>query len=97
MMDDLRDYRYYKEDMIHPNEQAIEYIWQHFNDSFIDEEALDFICKWQRISDALKHRPFNPSTSEHQKFLKNTLDEIVLLKEKVNIEREIALLEARII
>jgi len=97
MMDDLRDYRFYKEDMIHPTNQAIDYIWQHFVNSFMVKETTDFLKKWQEISRALLHRPFNPSTTDHQEFLKQTLQKLNLLRNKVDVRREIELINKQII
>ncbi|RLD24582.1 MAG: hypothetical protein DRI71_02100 [Bacteroidetes bacterium] len=89
MMDDLRDYRFYKEDMIHPTDQAIDYIWQHFSSSFMDKSATEFMNKWSKIRRSLEHRPFNPTTEEHQTFLRNTLKELEGLSNKVDLRKEI--------
>lgn len=96
MMDDLRDYRYYKEDMIHPTDQAIEYIWEHFKSSFMDEETSQFMNKWSGIKRSLNHRPFNPTTDEHQVFLKNLLQELELLRKLVDVDKEISLIHGQI-
>jgi len=57
MMDDLRDYRFYKEDLIHPNEQAIKYIWEKFSESFLYQETINFINKNTNIYKFSKHNP----------------------------------------
>jgi len=69
MMDELRDYRFYKSDMIHPNEVAVDYIWEKFKDVWISREAFATMEKVEEIQRGLKHRPFNPDSEEHQKFL----------------------------
>ena len=69
MMDELRDYRFYKSDMIHPNELAVDYIWEKFKDVWISREAFATMEKVEEIQRGLKHKPFNPDSEEHQKFL----------------------------
>ena len=69
MMDELRDYRFYKSDMIHPNELAVDYIWEKFKDVWISREAFATMEKVEEIQRGLKHKPFNPNSEEHQKFL----------------------------
>lgn len=89
VQDDLRDYRYYEDDLIHPNNQANRYIWNHFSSSFFDTELRDFSKQWQAISASLKHRPFNPGTIEHQQFLKKLLIDLEALRDKVELNKEI--------
>ncbi len=74
MMDDLRDYRFYTSDMIHPNETAIDYIWECFRSIWLSETASKTMNVIASIQKRLSHRPFNPNTEAHQKFL-NTLSE----------------------
>ncbi len=97
MMDDLRDYRFYEEDMIHPSAQAIDYIWGHFSDSFMSKDSLTFIETWKKIFDAMSHKPFNPSTVEHQKFLLNTMQKLKAIKTKVNVDKEISIIKDQIL
>ena len=80
MMDDLRDYRFYKKDMIHPSDLAEEYIWNKFQHAYFDSETRDFIKKWKKINEAIGHKPFNAKSEAHQRFLINTLDELQKLK-----------------
>ncbi len=70
VIDDLRDYRFYEADMAHPNQQAIEYVWRKFSDTYFDQETKSLIEKIQEINQALNHRPFNPETETHLKFKK---------------------------
>ena len=70
MMDDLRDYRFYAEDMIHPSSQAVDYIWERFSDTYFNSTTKGFIKEWESIQKALSHRPFNPESKEHQAFLR---------------------------
>lgn len=67
--DELRDYRFYREDMLHPTDQAVEYIWQRFGETFFSKQTVKFIEEWRPIKAALAHRPFNPEAEEYKKFL----------------------------
>ncbi|MFD2200730.1 GSCFA domain-containing protein [Shivajiella indica] len=69
MMDELRDYRFYKEDMIHPSAQAEEYIWERFKQTWIDPKCFTLIQEFEAIKRDLNHRPFNPDSPAHIKFL----------------------------
>lgn len=88
MMDDLRDYRFYKADMIHPNEVAEDYIWEKFTGAWFDDRLSDFIGAWKGILQALQHRPFHPDTSAHRTFLKSTLQRIDTWSGYVDVEEE---------
>ena len=96
MMDDLRDYRFYGDDLIHPSYKAINYIWEKFCKGFMDDDLLDFINKWGEIRKNLNHRPFHPETKSHRKFLTNTLEKLRQLSDTVNLEVEIAQLEKQL-
>jgi hypothetical protein len=69
MMDELRDYRFYKEDMIHPSAQAEDYIWERFKQTWIDPKCYAMIQEFEAIKRDLNHRPFNPDSPAHMKFL----------------------------
>jgi hypothetical protein len=71
MLDELRDYRFYKEDMLHPNTLAIQYIWERFQQVWISEEANQTMQDVDQIQKGLKHRPFNMESDAHQSFLQN--------------------------
>jgi len=90
MMDDLRDYRFYESDMIHPSADAIDYIWDKFHNHYFDDPTKDFIHQWKSISADLRHRPFHPQTEAHQKFLKETLKKLEILKTQVNVDNELS-------
>ncbi|WP_298221131.1 GSCFA domain-containing protein [Flavobacterium sp.] len=68
MMDELRDYRFYAEDMMHPNATAIEYIWEQFASVSIVSECLAVMEEVESIQKGLAHRPFNPDSASHLKF-----------------------------
>ena len=69
MNDELRDYRFYQPDMLHPSEQAVDYIYERFAETYFSEEAKEMVREWQPIKAALAHRPFNPDSEEHKAFL----------------------------
>lgn len=69
VLDELRDYRFYQPDMIHPSQQAVEYIWQRLSETFFSERAKQFVRDWKPIKDALNHKPFRPESEEYQLFL----------------------------
>lgn len=76
MMDELRDYRFYAEDMLHPNQVAIDYIWERFKETNIAETAYETMDAVATIQKSLQHRPFNPDSESHQKFEANLQDKI---------------------
>lgn len=69
MMDELRDYRYYSEDMLHPSQVAIDYIWEKFSEVTISESALKIMEDVQAVQRGLSHRPFNSDAKAHHDFL----------------------------
>lgn len=97
MMDDLRDYRFYKPDMLHPSEEAEEYIWNKFASCYFDKDTQQFIKQWSHIRTALSHKPFHPQTQAHQNFLRSTLQELQALRATVNVDAEIKFIESQLI
>lgn len=73
MNDELRGYRFYAPDMLHPSEQAVEYIWQRFTETFFSERALQYLADYKPIKEAVAHRPFNPESLEYIQFMRQTL------------------------
>lgn len=85
--DELRDYRFYKADMLHPNEQAVEYIWEQLVATCFSAEAKQFLEEWRPIKEALAHRPFHPEAAAYQDFIKKTKEKAKMLELKYpNIE-----------
>ena len=76
VIDDLRDYRFYKEDMVHPNEQAVKYVFDKFRNSFFDESTDSLFERINEILLAKKHKPFNADSTSHKKFKNNFLQRI---------------------
>ncbi|TPG38156.1 GSCFA domain-containing protein [Flavobacterium pectinovorum] len=83
MMDELRDYRFYTEDMLHPNQVAIDYIWHKFSENYIAENSIPTMQEIEEIQKSLRHRSFNPESEQHQKFLAKLQQKINLLGEKL--------------
>lgn len=82
LMDELRDYRYYSEDMIHPSSVAINYIWQRFGETFFDAKTVEIISEWNAIQKALCHRPLYPDTAAYASFQQDTLGKLTRFAKK---------------
>ncbi|WP_378186590.1 GSCFA domain-containing protein [Aquimarina sp. W85] len=82
VMDELRDYRFYKPDMLHPTETAIQYVWERFMEVWIDEKTLITMGKIEEIQRGIAHRPFQPNSKQHQIFLQNLEEKKRLLKQE---------------
>ena len=98
VMDELRDYRFYAEDMAHPSQQAIEYVWRQFVEHCTDDEAIRFMEQWEKIVRAMEHRPFRPDSVQYKQFVQQTLARIEELKARypyLDVEEEIAAIRHR--
>ena len=82
MMDDLRDYRFYADDMLHPSKMAIDYIWEQFVQTYFEARTIDICKDIEKIILAKNHRPLNPGTREHKKFCQTRIDYIQDLQAK---------------
>lgn len=82
MMDELRDYRFYADDLLHPNPMAIDYIWEKFAASWVSPEAFPVMTEVDAVRKALAHRAFNPETDSYKKFLQTTADKIAVLQSR---------------
>ncbi len=80
--DDLRDYRFYDSDLTHPNDLAVDYIYEKFAVMFFEPETTHATRAFARLSAALNHRPQNPLAPDYRKFLLKTLDQIETLKQR---------------
>ncbi len=80
--DELRDYRFYAEDMIHPSRQAVEYIWERLVDTYFSDDAKHYLEEWRPLKEALGHRPFNADSEEYRLFMQKTREKIVALSKK---------------
>lgn len=72
MMDDLRDYRFYKKDLVHPSDMAVDYIWDKFSDQYFDSDTIEKMKIAQKIGLVLAHRPLNSATTSYKEFLYKT-------------------------
>jgi hypothetical protein len=82
MMDELRDYRFYTEDMLHPSPIAIDYIWKRFTVTWFSEDSLSVLNEVENIQKGLAHRPFNLNSEAHRKFLKNLNSKVSTLQKR---------------
>ena len=82
VMDELRDYRFYADDMLHPSPQAVEYIWERLVDSCFSPGAKYFLAEWRPLKQALAHKPFNADSPEYRAFHEQTLLKVAELKKK---------------
>jgi len=96
VMDDLRDYRYYDKDLIHLNEQGLDYIWQIFSKTYFSKKTSNTLKQWQEVSRALSHKPFNPDSHKHQQFLLSTLNKLQKLKSVLQVDKEIASIKSQL-
>lgn len=74
--DVLRDYRFYKSDLVHPNETAVEFVFEKFASTFFDEQTLKIQKELKKIISAFHHKPFVPDSEAHKKFLQKQLQNI---------------------
>ncbi|MGL4631472.1 MAG: GSCFA domain-containing protein [Leadbetterella sp.] len=89
MMDELRDYRYYSDDLLHPSKVAVDYILSRLVDTCFDKPTQLFFQEWQKIVKGLQHRPFNSNTQKHRQFLDNLMLKLQEFTSIVDTEFEI--------
>ena len=92
VIDDLRDYRFYAEDLVHPNYAATNYVWEKFINACIDEPSQQLMKEINVINAAKSHKAFNPSSEAHKKFLQTNLEKVEKLQNEypyINFEEEI--------
>jgi hypothetical protein len=80
--DELRDYRFYRPDMLHPTEQTVDYIRERFAETFFADDTRRFLTEWLPIKAALGHRPFNPESPEYKAFMQQTQEKLHALAQK---------------
>lgn len=80
MMDELRDYRFYADDMLHPSPMAVDYIWERFRSVYFDAKTIDFIGQFESLHRILRHRPFDAQNEEYINLIKETTEKINKLK-----------------
>jgi hypothetical protein len=72
VLDELRDYRFYQSDMLHPSEQAVEYIWEKLSEHYFSPRLHEFLRQWEPVAAALAHRPFHPDSEDYRAFMAKT-------------------------
>lgn len=82
MMDELRDYRFYKDDLLHPSKQAINYIWDRFKENCISKRSYDTIYQIEKLNLSINHKPLNPESKKHKEFKAKQYMFCKLLSEK---------------
>ncbi|MEX2512737.1 MAG: GSCFA domain-containing protein [Cyclobacteriaceae bacterium] len=96
MMDDLRDYRFYREDMIHPNDMAENYIWEKFQETFFEENTLQLIRQIDKINKGMSHRPFDPNSVHYKDFLLGMANSIRKMPDDLDFTAESQFIEEQI-
>jgi hypothetical protein len=97
MVDQLRDYRWYAADLIHPNQQAQDIIYEQFTEVYFSENLKNILIPWRKLRQDLQHRAFNPSGAAHQKFLKNLKLKLGQLSSQIDVSTELAQIQTQII
>lgn len=82
LMDELRDYRFYASDMLHPSQQAVDYVWERLVETCFSAEAKAFLDEWRPLRQTLAHRPFNPDSDEYRALMDKTMLKIAELRKK---------------
>ena len=80
--DELRDYRFYAADMLHPSEQAVDYIWERLCETYLSDRARQFLSEWQPMRQALGHKPFAPESEAYRTFMNKTMLKVEELRKK---------------
>ncbi|GAB3896106.1 GSCFA domain-containing protein [Spirosoma agri] len=96
MVDDLRDYRFYEADLIHPNAQAHDYIFAKLAESAFDTDLQDFIKEWAQVRKSLFHRPLYGDSPAHHQFLRKLFAQLQGLSERVDVSAELAEVHRRL-
>lgn len=81
MMDDLRDYRFYNPDMVHPSDMAVQYIWEAFQKTYMPPDTIALIDQLEKLWQAAKHRPFHPHSAAHLTFLTKQMEALASLQQ----------------
>lgn len=96
MMDDLRDYRFYAGDMIHPSDVAEAYIWEKFRDAYFSKATRELILKLDELHKALQHRPFHPESAGHIRFLQEVRNKLISLSPQMDVSEELQSIEIQL-
>lgn len=97
LVDDLRDYRFYTDDLIHPTPFAEEYIWQKFGDTYFNNSTHEFLKLWEPLRQALAHRPLQPQGEAYRTFLTATLKQLERVRTMADVHKEIASIQEQLL
>lgn len=86
VLDELRDYRFFAEDMVHPSTLAVQYVWECFCEMFFEGKTMSYFSKIEKIRKAFSHRPFNENTESYKTFLKNINTQKQFLEQELGIK-----------
>lgn len=92
LMDELRDYRFYADDMLHPSSMAVQYVLERFQETCLDTRAKQILAQWEALQKLLAHRPLNPQAPSWKQFLDQTIQKLHEFHEKfpfIHVENEI--------
>jgi hypothetical protein len=96
MMDELRDYRFYAADMLHPSEVAEQYIWEKWSETHLTAAARESLGRWQEAAQDLAHRPRQPHSQAHRRFLTQLQAKLSRLNEEMDCRAELTLVEEKL-
>ncbi len=97
LMDELRDYRFYKNDLLHPNSLAVTFVWNYFQQTFFDAKTQSLLKKWEKFRNAFRHRSLYPEAKAHYVFLQELLKKVENVDFPFDLDKEINELKAQII
>jgi hypothetical protein len=100
VVDDLRDYRFFNEDMVHPNSMAIDYVWERFGNTYFNPQTKELNKVISQLVNASQHRPFQPKSDAHQKFIKKQLElieQLIKSKSYLNFSKEQEKLQSQLL
>ena len=80
--DELRDYRFYAADMLHPTEQAVDYIWERFSETYFSQLTAEFIAEWRPLKQALAHKVLDATSNDFIKFKQSSIEKLNSIAEK---------------
>jgi hypothetical protein len=98
-LDELRDYRFYADDMLHPSRKAVEYLWECFSKCYFSAETKAVMKEWQEVRKAIEHKPYHPESEAYRTFLSQIVLKIARMKEKfpyLEVQKEVEICECRL-
>ena len=96
VMDELRDYRFYEKDRVHPNDEALAYVWDKFSEAILTKDSLNLNRDLDKLFLLINHKAFIETSMAHKRFLQKTMASALALNEKVDLKEEIKELKKRL-